>query len=247
MNRLILAALGLAGALGLAACYSGEARADPAPLGAPCSVGPCKVTGAAVGVAIPLPLGSAKPKLRVAQLSTPVERAPKPLRLTIPPPGNFVGKFELVPLEDPCVKRDARTKGAFVAKCPRLKNGHQLYAERNTYLFRTMAGDYVAIFAGQPTDLASTPSATWSVLPPDGAGAKEFPPHDACYESKGTFDYVNRSGQVLKVGRTRKSPYTRAECDEILRQAMVALRVPDWKRITIWSGVRAGGHNGWGH
>lgn len=166
---------------------------------------------------------------------------PKPLRLTIPPPGQFVGKFELVPLEQRCLKRKPGARETFVAKCPVLRNGHQFYAVRNTYDFRTLAGDYVTVFGGMTTDLASTPSLTWSTLPPDGPGAKEFPVHDAGYSSGGTYSWHG------KVGRTRKAPYTRAEVDEILRQEMVALQVPAWKRIVVFEGVRIGGSRGWNH
>lgn len=188
-----------------------------------------------------------------AYAATPVQAPAKPLAvrarrsfLTIPPPGQFAGKFEIVPLEQRCVKKKP-TGEAFVAKCPTLKGGHQFYAVRNTYDFRTAAGDYVTVHGGTTTDLASTPKVMWGVLPPDGPGAKEFPVHDRCYASAGTFDVVDKGGRVIKVGRTRKAPYSRAECDEILRQAMVALRVPDWKRIAIFEGVRIGGGAGWKH
>lgn len=59
-------------------------RADPAPLGNPCSIGPCRVSGAAVAVTIPLPIK----------------------------PGTFAGKLVLLPLFDKAhrpVTRDGRT------------------------------------------------------------------------------------------------------------------------------------------
>ncbi len=166
--------------------------------GDPCAHAPCKVSGAALRLTIPLP---AKP-------------------------GQFAGKWELVPLFD-----GAR---------PRISNGHQLYAERNTIGFRTAAGDTVAAFAGSRTDLASIPALLWPVLPPDGSWGKAASIHDPCYQSRGTFLWNGH------LGRTRTQPYTRVECDEILRQAMVALGVPQWKRVAIWSAVRIGGAAGWG-
>lgn len=153
------------------------------------------------------------------------------IRLTIPlarpAPGHFAGKFELVPLFD---------RGR-----PVIRNGHSYYALRNALAFTTAAGDTVTMFAGSRTDLASTPQAVWATMPPDGAWAEAAVAHDNCYRTKGTFEVF---GQV---GRTRAQPYVRAECDEILRQGMVALGVSDWKRVAIFEAVRAFGSQGWSH
>jgi hypothetical protein len=175
------------------------AQPGPGPLGDPCTAGPCKLSGAAVRMTIPLPIA----------------------------PHRFAGKFELVPL----FNRGQR---------PVLRNGHQYYALRNTIGFRTDAGDLVGMFAGSRTDLASIPQVVWGIMPPDGPWAEASIPHDNCYRTKGTFLWYGH------VGRTRAVPYTRAECDEILREAMVALGVPTWKRVTIWSAVRGFGAKGFG-
>ena len=151
------------------------------------------------------------------------------VRVTIPlraAPGRFAGKFELVPLFD-------RGK-------PVIRNGHQYLALRNMIDFRRPNGELLAIPAGMTTDLASVPQVFWPILPPDGPYGEASTPHDLCYKSKGTFTWFNRRG------RDRAQPYTRAECDEILREGMVALGVPAWKRIVVYEGVRVGGANGWG-
>jgi len=147
-------------------------------------------------------------------------------------PSPFAGKFELVPLF---------AKG----HVPVISNGHQLYAERNTISFRTAAGDTVTAFAGSTTDLASIPAAAWPMLPPDGPYAEATALHDPCYETSGTFDWKGPTG-IIHHGRTRAAPYSRAECDEILDDAMVALHVPAWKRIVVYEAVRFGGASGWG-
>lgn len=158
--------------------------------------------------------------------------APRPESVKTPPRGEFAGKFELVPLYHRCKSKPGR--------CPIIRNGHAYYAVRNPFKLTTLAGDTVTIFGGQTTDLASVPKIVWNVLPPDGAWVRAAVPHDACYRSRGTFTF----GKLQ--GRTRAAPYTRAECDEILRQGMVADEVATWKRVTIYEAVRIGGGRGWG-
>jgi hypothetical protein len=151
----------------------------------------------------------------------------------------FSGKFELVPLFADC--KDKAGKAVAKTRCPVLRNGHQYYAARNPVSLKTDAGETVTFFAGQRTDLASIPQPVWWVLPPDGPWAEVALPHDACYRTKGTFQWY------AHLGRTRAKPYTRAECDEILREGMVALQVPTWKRVVIFEAVRGFGGSGWGH
>lgn len=191
------------GALGAAAVFiavcaliwgvAWAVKADPAPLSNPCSIGPCRVTGAAVRLTIPIPAAGQR----------------------------FAGKFELVPLFGAGHK-------------PVIRNGHQYYAERNTIAFRTDAGDLVAAFAGSNTDGASIPRPLWSLMPPDGPWYEAAAIHDALFKSAGSMVWHGH------VGRTRAAPYTRSEANEILREAMVSLGVPAWKRIVIYEGVQAG-------
>ena len=189
----------LALALGLLALPPSPAYAQA--LAQPCVAAPCKITGAAVKVTIPLPVPGG--------------------------PGKFAGKFELVPLFD---------KG----HRPVMRNGHAYYAHRNTISFRTDAGDVVTVFAGATTDLASLPAAGGGVMPPYGPWAEAAAFHDSGYKSRGVYDFHGKSG------RSRVTPYTRAEVDEILREAMVSLGVPTWKRVLIYEAVRAFGGLGWG-
>lgn len=149
--------------------------------------------------------------------------APAPV---LPLPGHFAGKFELVPLFD---------KGK-----PVIRNGHTYYALARTISFTTAEGDTVTAFAGSRTDLASIPSAVWATMPPDGPWAEAAVMHDNCYRTKGTFQFYSRPG------RTRAAVYARAECDELLRQGMVALGVGGFKRVAIFEAVRTFGSKGFG-
>lgn len=149
----------------------------------------------------------------------------------------FAGKFELVPLFD---------KG----HRPVIRNGHQFYAERNTISFRADDGDTVTAFAGSTTDLASIPQIVWPFMPPDGPWAEAAAFHDACYRTKGTFDWQpvidgHAVGQ-FRHGRTRGPPYDYHGCNEILREAMVALHVPAWERISIFEAVEIFGRSSFG-
>lgn len=137
--------------------------------------------------------------------------------------GPFSGKFELVPLFDNGHR-------------PVISNRHQEYAERNTWTFTRPNGERITVRAGRVTDLASIPAIVWPVLPPDGPYAQGTGGHDECYKSKG----------FLPADRTRPTPYDRPGCDELLREMMVALQVPSWKRVVIFEAVRTFGGVGWG-
>lgn len=147
---------------------------------------------------------------------------------TTPAPGHFAGKFELVPLF---------TKG----NRPVIRNGHQYDALRNAISFRRPNGELVTMPAGMQTDQGSIPRLAWPILPPDGPYGEATIPHDLCYSSVGAMTWHGH------VGRSRAAPYTRPECDEILDEGMIALGVPQWKRVVIWSAVRVGGRGGFGH
>lgn len=141
-------------------------------------------------------------------------------------PSRFSGEFELIPLFE-----DGR---------PLLKNGHCEYAVARELAFRTDDGQAVTVFASYRTDLASIPRALWPLLPPDGPWALAAVFHDAGYSTLGSYAYRGR------LGRSLWRPYSRAEVDGILLQAMTALGVPGWKRFLIWSAVRLFGGAGWG-
>jgi hypothetical protein len=90
------------------------------------------------------------------------------------------------------------------------------------------------------TDLASIPIPFRDWLPPDGPWVKAAVIHDALYFTHGTgvfggYRYIDR-----------ETPYTRAEADDILLEAMRVLGVPEDKAQAIHTGVRIGGGHGWG-
>lgn len=102
------------------------------------------------------------------------------------------------------------------------------------------SGETITVPAGALTDLASIPRLAGVLLPADGPWAKAAVIHDWLYFTRGTCFRGDFNG------RTRAKPYTRAEADKILREAMEVVGVPAWKRAVIWASVRAGGASGWG-
>jgi hypothetical protein len=98
------------------------------------------------------------------------------------------------------------------------------------------SGQTITVPAGAVTDLASIPRAAWSIgFPPDGPWLKAAVVHDSLYR---------RRGDVVRTGHPQ--PYTRAQSDGILREAMAVLGVGAFERFVIWSAVRLGGAAGWG-
>jgi hypothetical protein len=102
------------------------------------------------------------------------------------------------------------------------------------------SGETIKVPAGATTDLASIPRFAWALFPPDGPWVKAAVVHDFLYRTKGTCKW----GPVTC--RTRLTPYSRAESDGILREAMAVVGVSAWQRFVIWSAVRVGGGLGWG-
>jgi hypothetical protein len=143
------------------------------------------------------------------------------------PAGAFAGKFELVMLFN-------------AGHRPVIRDGRQYMANRNLITFRRPNGELVQVPAGMVTDLASIPRLVSNLLPPGGLWSEAALPHDLCYKSKGSMVWFKQTW------RSRAQPYTRAECDKILREGMVALGVPTLQRVTIYEGVRIGGAAGWG-
>jgi hypothetical protein len=102
------------------------------------------------------------------------------------------------------------------------------------------SGETITVPAGALTDLASIPRLAGILLPPDGPWAKAAVVHDWLYVTRGSC-FLGALG-----GRTRAKPYTRAEADKILKEAMEVVGVPAWKRAVIYGSVRVGGAGGWG-
>lgn len=91
------------------------------------------------------------------------------------------------------------------------------------------------------TDLASIPVPFRDLLPPDGPWAKAAVVHDFLYFTGGSGAF----GSGCYISRSKS--YSRAEADEVLRQAMSAVGVPNLKAQLIYWAVRLGGAGGWGH
>lgn len=97
------------------------------------------------------------------------------------------------------------------------------------------SGQTITVPPGSRTDLASIPRLVSNVFPPDGPWVKAAVVHDELYRKK---------GEVLRTGHP--APYSRAQADGILREAMAVLGVGWVARQIIWSAVRVGGGKAWG-
>lgn len=97
------------------------------------------------------------------------------------------------------------------------------------------SGITITVPVGTLTDLASIPRIAWTVLPPDGPWTKAAVLHDGIYRSHGD---IPRTGHP--------APFTRAEADKILDDAMAAVGVGWASRWAIYAGVRVGGASAFG-
>jgi hypothetical protein len=79
------------------------------------------------------------------------------------------------------------------------------------------------------TDLASIPAAFRWFASPDGPWVKAAALHDFLYRTKGLYGF-----------------YTRAQCDAIFLEAMLAVGVEEKQARIIYEAVRLGGGAGWG-
>lgn len=86
---------------------------------------------------------------------------------------------------------------------------------------------WVTIPKGYLTDGASVPRLFWNMIPPWGPYGQAAVVHDLLCE----YLSVVRNGRPVRI--------TRAECDEVLNQAMKNLDVPDAQRLMIYSAVCA--------
>jgi hypothetical protein len=165
--------------------------------------------------------GSATAKSRVRSAAT----------ISDGPPGwadRFGGKLVLVLLDNKYT--------------PSIKQGRSLWGLHDPLAYHP--GDRtetITVPAGFVTDLASIPRWAWILLPPDGPWVKGAIIHDFLYATRGSGIWKRHPAAI-----TRASPYTRAEADAILREALENRGV-DWlRRNVIWAAVRLGGSGGWG-
>jgi hypothetical protein len=139
----------------------------------------------------------------------------------------FEGKLYLVLLE----RKDG----------PSIRSGRSLWGLQRELIYVAGAAwrDTITVPAGFVTDLASIPRPVWSFYPPDGPWVKAAVVHDFLYYTQGTGEWYGRQGV------SRERPYSRAESDDILYEAMVDRGIGLWARFVIWAAVRVGGWLGW--
>lgn len=143
-------------------------------------------------------------------------------------PAGFGGKLYLVLLDD-------KTH-------PSIRGGRSLWGVTRDVSYKPSNGtDVIVVPPGFVTDLASIPRPFWTLLPPDGPWVKAAVIHDFLYYTDGTGVWKKHPKMI-----TRAAPYTRAEADWILRDAMRDRGVDVFRRNLIWLAVRIGGRFGWG-
>lgn len=95
------------------------------------------------------------------------------------------------------------------------------------FSYKISEEEHVTVPAGYLTDGASVPKVFWNIIPPWGIYGQAAVVHDIICE----YLTVVKNGAPERVSRAR--------CDEILNEAMYALGVPDFKRMTIYAAVCA--------
>lgn len=147
------------------------------------------------------------------------------------PPGwvnRFGGKLVLVLLDN--------------KYAPSIRNGRSLWALQRDLSYRPSNGeDVITVRRGTQTDLTSVPRFAWMLIPPDGPWVKAAVIHDYLYRTRGTGVIWGRPSS-----HTRAAPYSRAEADWILRDALENRGVGWLERHVIWAAVRVGGFLSWG-
>ncbi|WMT90527.1 DUF1353 domain-containing protein [Pelagibacterium sp. H642] len=124
---------------------------------------------------------------------------------------------------------------------PSLKEGRSLWGLQRPLVYTTGdAGDTITVPAGFVTDLASVPRWAWTLIPPDGPWVKAAIIHDYLYDTGGTGIWKGHDASI-----TRPRPYTRAEADAIMKEAMENRGVGRFFRTLIYLAVRIGGGPGW--
>ncbi|MBS0359811.1 MAG: DUF1353 domain-containing protein [Proteobacteria bacterium] len=124
---------------------------------------------------------------------------------------------------------------------PQVRDGRSLWRLERDLTYRTLAGDTITVPQGFITDLTSVPRLFWDLFPPDGPWTEAAVVHDALYFTRGGLE-LWRGRRVI----SRATPYSRAESDAVLREAMADIGVGVAPRILIWAAVRIGGTNAFG-
>lgn len=124
---------------------------------------------------------------------------------------------------------------------PSLKEGRSLWGLQRPLVYTTGDdGDTITVPAGFVTDLASVPRWAWMLIPPDGPWVKAAIIHDYLYATGGTGIWKKHEASI-----SRPRPYSRAEADAIMREAMENRGVGVIFRNVIYLAVRLGGASGW--
>lgn len=130
---------------------------------------------------------------------------------------------------------------------PSIRGGRSLWALHDPLSYQPSNDSHViTVPKGCVTDLVSVPRPLWTLLPPDGPWVKAAIVHDYLYATQGSGQLpAGVPGSKQPKGITRPEPYTRAESDWILRDALKNRGVDIVRRNIIWLAVRVGGCGPW--
>jgi len=112
-------------------------------------------------------------------------------------------------------------------------NRWEVYEDYVYHVGNKNSKDIIRIPKGAKTDFASIPQFLWGVFPPHTKIAGASVIHDYLYQKQGW------------VPRSRKAPRSRRECDKIFLEAMGVLKMPWWKKQTVYRSVRIFGGFAW--
>ncbi len=124
----------------------------------------------------------------------------------------------------------------------------------------------ILVPVGFVTDFASVPWGVRNLFPPMGLHARPAIIHDLLYRIEGDLPNLLERLSMPAPGQPMLSPeeitaylnetaarpwvntrrYTRAEADDVFREAMQVVGVPAWRRTLMHRAVRLGGGGGWG-
>lgn len=114
---------------------------------------------------------------------------------------------------------------------PKACKGKQQYVLAEDFIYESPAFGSIVVPAGTPSDFASAPRVAWVYLSPeDPAILYASVVHDYLYSRRGKLPL-----------RT----LTRAECDEVLREAMVACGARKSQAAVAYRAVRMFGGSHW--
>ena len=118
-----------------------------------------------------------------------------------------------------------------IATFPKMLRYQHIFDTQNvqltdTFVFRSKIAGTVEVPAGYISDGASVPRLFQNIFPPYGKYLEAAVAHDYIYS-----DIFDR--------------FTKKQADNVFRELLEVLRIPEWKIKLMYRGVKLGGKGGW--